>query len=765
MGVDEVISIRDDDSSSGVDDDYSDDSADADDDDFSTTMMKIPAKSQTQDTTSVGSVSPSLNTQPTLSSASKHNATKRGKEGTFPSISGTITTISTTINGNDKKRKVSMSPLAGEAASKLDFPVVAKSVSTLTTATALSSTAIDNKEKKVAGILKSDIKASHKKNSDVDKVQKAAKDVKEQERQETTKDIPVRKTKALRVDLFADSDTDSEEDSMSNFMKNHSAKANKKDAVEPVKESKGVPTLGGVLASLPDTKKVIKTVATATSTNIPTETKRDHKSGKQTIVNNKTVSNISASSANDPSDGGSKVEWVEAAFLSPVAPSKGNAKTGNASTNKNTMTEKPKPIAKKGKTKKPKIGKVDKDVSSEKTSLTLETATSDSKAVTKKTKKRKTLDAEDAAENDVLAGDSKPDPPKKKKSNTSESKTVKKNVGASSEEECEDSSAVQTSTDVVETKKTKKSTKANKTKSKVPAIEESTSNSKELTLPKDNKSKTLQSPASKTKDAKKAPASKSDFEKSAIAIAKPKSKKRRFDQQILHHMVTTMKPFSTRILAQELKTTEQQLQFALLGLKDKGLVIEKEFTSSKGRAKTLIWADLENKSKDAIQIDYSVEKANAAKLELELLTKEEKSLQQLLTSTTDVPSNEALKAKVAAEEEQVSQLRKTVDEIKTRIKAAEGVTSKSASTLAFQHNQPNPSSAAQLARARCPKRMKMRIKAMRQHWKTRKEKCKDCVDMIADAMEKKPKEVYALLDIQTDEMESVTMPPKHQIDP
>jgi len=226
-----------------------------------------------------------------------------------------------------------------------------------------------------------------------------------------------------------------------------------------------------------------------------------------------------------------------------------------------------------------------------------------------------------------------------------------------------------------------------------------------------------------------------------------------------------MKPFSTRILAQELKTTEQQLQFALLGLKDKGLVIEKEFTSSKGRAKTLIWADLENKSKDAIQIDYSVEKANAAKLELELLTKEEKSLQQLLTSTTDVPSNEALKAKVAAEEEQVSQLRKTVDEIKTRIKAAEGVTSKSASTLAFQHNQPNPRSAAQLARARCPKRMKMRIKAMRQHWKTRKEKCKDCVDMIADAMEKKPKEVYALLDIQTDEMESVTMPPKHQIDP
>ena len=56
MGVDEVISIRDDDSSSGVDDDYSDDSADADDDDFSTTMMKIPAKSQTQDTTDRKSV-------------------------------------------------------------------------------------------------------------------------------------------------------------------------------------------------------------------------------------------------------------------------------------------------------------------------------------------------------------------------------------------------------------------------------------------------------------------------------------------------------------------------------------------------------------------------------------------------------------------------------------------------------------------------------------------------------------------------------------
>jgi hypothetical protein len=49
---------------------------------------------------------------------------------------------------------------------------------------------------------------------------------------------------------------------------------------------------------------------------------------------------------------------------------------------------------------------------------------------------------------------------------------------------------------------------------------------------------------------------------------------------------------------------------------------------------------------------------------------------------------------------------------------------------------------------------------MREEWKSRKQRCLDFVEQLADGMEKKPKDVIKLLDIETDEMERVVMPPK-----
>jgi len=54
---------------------------------------------------------------------------------------------------------------------------------------------------------------------------------------------------------------------------------------------------------------------------------------------------------------------------------------------------------------------------------------------------------------------------------------------------------------------------------------------------------------------------------------------------------------------------------------------------------------------------------------------------------------------------------------------------------------------------------------MRAEWRERKAKTNDFVDQIADAMEKKPKDVVKLLDIETDEMAGVagSMPPRYDV--
>jgi hypothetical protein len=57
--------------------------------------------------------------------------------------------------------------------------------------------------------------------------------------------------------------------------------------------------------------------------------------------------------------------------------------------------------------------------------------------------------------------------------------------------------------------------------------------------------------------------------------------------------------------------------------------------------------------------------------------------------------------------------------------------------------------ALQLSKERCPIRLKQRINHLRKEWKVRKYKCTAFVEQLADGLEKKPKDVLGLLDIDT----------------
>ena len=83
---------------------------------------------------------------------------------------------------------------------------------------------------------------------------------------------------------------------------------------------------------------------------------------------------------------------------------------------------------------------------------------------------------------------------------------------------------------------------------------------------------------------------------------------------------------------------------------------------------------------------------------------------------------------------------------------------------AQQRKLKTPAELKQMDRERCPRRKKIRINALRDEWKKRKEKCMDFVDQLADAMDKNLKDVIKLLDVETDKSVGIDkMPPKHSI--
>ena len=224
-----------------------------------------------------------------------------------------------------------------------------------------------------------------------------------------------------------------------------------------------------------------------------------------------------------------------------------------------------------------------------------------------------------------------------------------------------------------------------------------------------------------------------------------KKKKRTFQDELLHHMFMSCKPFSVKMLAEQMKSSDASINFCLLSLVDKKWVIKKEFSSKGGnRTKELYWANQTCTAKellDSLQLvpldvirDARQDFAGARKQELALAKELETVLQQ--------PSNEDLTAQILASENVVQDIRRSLDETHGRINAVRG---KGQKTM-------------------CQKSVKKRINEMRGEWVTRKNKCVDFLENLADGLDRKVKDVVKLIDIETDESVGAKMPPKYTIE-
>lgn len=251
---------------------------------------------------------------------------------------------------------------------------------------------------------------------------------------------------------------------------------------------------------------------------------------------------------------------------------------------------------------------------------------------------------------------------------------------------------------------------------------------------------------------------------SQSSATKPRKKKQTFDEQVLSHMLLAFKPFTLKTLAQEINSTETIVNFSMLSMVDKNLVIRKEFASASKNVKTLYWANHGATAKELSASHQATrEEMQLTKLELEQLTKSEAALQRELTSVLDTASNEQLEHQILTEQTQLDNLTKQLAEVNNRIISQKQGPKLVSRTQSFGRSQVPLKSAASLAREHCPRRLRIRINKMRTEWKTRKEKCMDFVEVLADGLEKKPRDVIKLLDIETDEMLGVTMPPKHAV--
>jgi len=235
-------------------------------------------------------------------------------------------------------------------------------------------------------------------------------------------------------------------------------------------------------------------------------------------------------------------------------------------------------------------------------------------------------------------------------------------------------------------------------------------------------------------------------------IPAKKRKKDSFQDAVLRHMYLSGKPFSLKGLAKETRTTGDALKHLLLSLLDKGYVVKKSFGKS---GKELYWANIDDKKghKEMKNFFFEEEDMQTAGKELsEFLSRKNKILNELET-LIKMPTNDEVDSKVRDLLEENSLLQKrSLAAIAEKERAAQ------------QRKLKTPAELKQMDRERCPRRKKIRINALRDEWKKRKEKCMDFVDQLADAMDKNLKDVIKLLDVETDKSVGIDkMPPKHSI--
>mmetsp|Transcript_68252 Transcript_68252/g.102934 ORF Transcript_68252/g.102934 Transcript_68252/m.102934 type:complete len:707 (-) Transcript_68252:194-2314(-) len=378
--------------------------------------------------------------------------------------------------------------------------------------------------------------------------------------------------------------------------------------------------------------------------------------------------------------------------------------------------------------------------------------------------------AVEEAPNQSLPDEATPEPKKKKTPKATKATTTKakKKKGASTAASEADNASASTSPAPKKSKgkKQKKAPEENAAAAPPPKKKaKKGANAKqppqmEEARPSENSAKASKGTATSTNSTLDGSHGSDNASKPAPAEAKivAKKKKRTFQDQLLHKMFMSCKPYTVKILAQEMKSNESSINFCMLSLTDKGWIVKKEFTSKGGRSKELYWANQTAKSKelyDALCI-VPPHAIQATQEELTRLQQEEKELTHQLTQITDGPSNEQLGALLTAAQSEVTELEKKREAMHSRIRQA--TTNKKPTGLLSKGRKQPP------AKKSTPKTLKTRINKMRDEWRKRKNKCMDFIDQLADGMEKKVKDVVKLLELETDESEGVKMPPKHVIE-
>lgn len=225
-----------------------------------------------------------------------------------------------------------------------------------------------------------------------------------------------------------------------------------------------------------------------------------------------------------------------------------------------------------------------------------------------------------------------------------------------------------------------------------------------------------------------------------LGVEKKKNSKLTFQDKVLRTMFVACKPFNiSNLLTLTQTTSESALEFALLSLIDKNLVVKKDFISPKGSTRTLYWANLEmanhKDAAQAIRIQYREDEMAAALREHKELAEQHQQIESVVESLLKEATNEEL-------DEKIKQIELDICSRKERIQRA----------IDFKENVES--------KAVSSKTIKLRINKYREEWKRRKEKVKTFVENLSDAMEKKEKDVVKMLDIETDEMVGTKLPPK-----
>ena len=241
------------------------------------------------------------------------------------------------------------------------------------------------------------------------------------------------------------------------------------------------------------------------------------------------------------------------------------------------------------------------------------------------------------------------------------------------------------------------------------------------------------------------------------APKQPKKKKLTFEKQVLSHLLTSLKPFTLKTLATEMKTTDTALHHLMLSLLDKQVVRRKEVGNK--IKKEIYWIDIEKASKELYGTTMSNETERMqANVELKQCQQKEQELRKILTDFSSELSNEEVSIQIQRFDEEVTQLQTRVQEVKDRISnTSKGVPSHPRLLTAGMKQNPSKKPLTK-------NQLKKNINSMRLQWKSHKDKCVDFVENFADAAEKKPKDIYKLLEIETDEMVGVKIPPKQQLE-